>query len=366
MNKIFHQQTGLEPLVLTPGPVRISPKLKKILQQDLPYNRTADFSALTLEIIQNLKSVVQTQGDVVLFTASGTGAMEAAVLNFLHRQDHVLVLNGGTFGQRWLDLCHFHKIPCEEYKIEAGQQPDLSELEKFFRGGRFTAFLINAHETSTGALYPLEVIGKLTKQYGIFYVVDAIGSICCDPYFMDAWHIDVTVLSSQKGLALPPGLSFLAFNAKARERALNYQIQSYYFHVPTYLENQRRGQMPYTPAISLYLVLSERLREIKSRGMELEIQKHRGRALYFRDSIKNLPLEIFPSHPSSAVTALKCPGGIDAKRLVESLERNYQIYLAPNGGALGTKVFRVSHMGEQDEIDAARVIAALGEVLLAS
>lgn len=363
MKKSSLEKPNPEPLVLTPGPVRISAKLKKILHQDLPYNRTADFSVLTLGIIQNLKSVVQSEGDVVLFTASGTGAMEAAVLNFLHHKDHVLVLNGGTFGQRWLDLCHFHKISCEEYKIEAGSQPDLSELEKFFRTGRFTAFLINAHETSTGVLYPLEEIGKLTKQYGIFHVVDAIGSICCDPYFMDAWHIDVTILSSQKGLALPPGLSFLAFNTQAKERALNKHIQSYYFHVPTYLKNQQRGQMPYTPAIGLYLLLSERLKEIKSHGMYFEVQKHEARAMHFRQAIKDMPLKNFPEKPSNAMTALKCKAKTDAKRLVESLERNYQIYLAPNGGVLEKEVFRISHMGEQDPQDITRVVNALEDLL---
>lgn len=349
------------PLVLTPGPVRLSDRLKQISTRDLPYNRTADFSELTLKIINRLKFLVQTEGDVVIFTSSGTGAMEASVLNFLNKQDRVLILNGGTFGERWKELCVRHGIAHVEYQIDFGGTPDLNRIESLLLEHRITAFLINAHETSTGALYPMRELGQIMQRHGVFFMVDAIGTLCCDPYFMDEWHVDVSIFSSQKGLGLPPGLAFLALNDRARQR-LNPTPATFYFDIPEYLKNQKRGQMPFTPAIGLYLLLAERLNEIHQSGLELEIAKHATRAQNFRTQVTNLPFDFFPHTPSNAITALQCHNGIIAKTLVQKLQTDYQIYLAPNGGDLGNRVFRVSHMGEQNESDIFQAVQALKDL----
>lgn len=349
------------PLVLTPGPVRLSDRLKEISARDLPYNRTADFSELTLKIINDLKFVVQTQGEVVLFTSSGTGAMEAGVLNFLNKQDRVLILNGGTFGERWKDLCVRHGIPHVQHHIDFGGTPDLNQIESLLLEHRITAFLINAHETSTGALYPTRELGQIMRRHGVLFVVDAIGTLCCDPYFMDDWHVDVSIFSSQKGLGLPPGLAFLAFNDRAVKR-LNPTPATFYFDIPEYLKNQKRGQMPFTPAIGLYLLLAERLDEIRQAGLDLETAKHITRARDFRTQVSDLPFDFFPHTPSNAITALQCRHGISAKTLVQKLQTDYQIYLAPNGGNLGDRVFRVSHMGEQTPSDVQLVVQALKDL----
>lgn len=343
---------------MTPGPVRISPRLKNLLQNDLPYNRTESFSALTLEIIQNLKFLFQTRGDVVIFTSSGTGAMEAAVMNFLANQDHVLILNAGTFGERWVELCALHRIPHAEYRLPFGEEPDLNVLEDLLAKNIFTALIATSHETSTGARHPIGEMGKLAKKNGVFFMVDAIGSICCDPYDMDGWNVDVSIVSSQKGLALPPGLSFLALSEMARAR-LPDKGKSFYFDVSSYLENQKRGQMPFTPAIGLFLLLFERLKQLREDGLEHEINKHKTRAESFRLAMGKLPFRIFPAKTSNALTALRCPEGLDAKTLVLRLEKDYHIYLAPNGGPLAKSVFRISHMGEQDDTEYGRVIHAL-------
>ncbi len=216
-----------------------------------PYNRTDEFSHLTQEILCGHKYVFQTSGEVALLTGSGTLAMEAAVLNFLTPSDRVIIVNGGTFGQRWCDLCRIHTIPFREIELEAGADLDLDTLREICGEEEFTAFLINAHETSTGQLYDVEAIGKVLSDFGLFYIVDAISTICADPFQMDNWNVDVAILSSQKAIALPPGLSFVAMGPRAILRLSNSAPKTLYLYLQVYLTNQERGQLPYTPAIVL-------------------------------------------------------------------------------------------------------------------
>ena len=206
----------------------------------LPYNRTEQFSQITFEIIKDLKYLFGTQGDVVIFSASGTGAMEAVIFNFLDQSDKVLIVNGGVFGQRWVDLCIQHKIPFEQIILDPGQPISLEALDYRLSSQEYSTLLINAHETSTGLIYDTKAIGKLTQKYGVFFVVDAISTICADIFMMDEWHVDVSLLSTQKALALPPGLSFLALNKKAKLRLETKTCQSYYFDIKVYLANQSR------------------------------------------------------------------------------------------------------------------------------
>jgi len=337
--------------IFTPGPTQIADNILKIGTQQLPYNRTKKFSKLTYEIIDKLKYVFQTKGDVAILTSSGTGAMEASTINFFDQNDLVLIINGGTFGERWSQLCKIHNIPFIEIHLGPGENIPLQRIEKKFKSGGFSGLLINAHETSTGALYDIEKIGKLTNKYNVLFVVDGISSICADIFLMDQWHVDVSILSSQKALALPPGLSFIALNGKAKEKMNLIPIKSLYFDLKNYLKNQERGQMPYTPAIGLFLMLHKRLEEIEEVSIEVIIKRHYDLAHFFRESIKNLPLEILPKRPSNAMTALRCSENINASKIVDLMVTKYNTYLASNGKPLNEKVFRVSHMGNQTKND---------------
>lgn len=343
--------SGTEYKIFTPGPTKISKDLLMIGSQQLPYNRTQDFSDLTSEIIAGLKYVFQTEGDVVILTASGTGAMEATVLNFLEKSSPVLIVNGGTFGQRWTNLCKVHGISYDEIKLDYGEDLNIDVLSKKLSDSKYTTLLMNAHETSTGVLYNVKGIGELTNQRNVMLVVDGISSICADQFLMDEWHVDVALLGSQKALALPPGLSFIALNERAKERIKRIAVKSLYFDLLDYLKNQQRGQMPYTPAIGIFLMLHERLKEIRKIGLEQLISRHQKQANLFRESIKGLPLSVFPKNSSNALTALKCEDGLDASVVVQFMEAEYNTYLAPSGGDLKSKLLRVSHMGDQTEED---------------
>jgi aspartate aminotransferase-like enzyme len=349
--------------LFTPGPVAMSSRTLAIGASQLPYNRTEQFSQITFEIIESLKYIFGTQGDVVIFAASGTGAMEAVICNFLDKSDKVLIVNGGTFGQRWVDLCIQHEIPFEQICLDPGQPISLENIDRRLSSQKYSTLLINAHETSTGMICNTKAIGELTRKYGVFFVVDAISTICADIFMMDEWHVDVSLLSSQKALALPPGLSFLALNKKAKLRLETKNCQSYYFDIKAYLVNQKRGQMPFTPVIGHFVMLHERLKEIKLRGIGFFVSRHSKLAEYFRKALQDLPLSFLTNSPSNALTAISCPKEIDAFDLVKRLAAGFNCFVAPNGGDLKHRVFRVSHLGEQNETDIDFLINALEDTL---
>lgn len=349
--------------LFTPGPVSIEKYILAKGAEQPPYNRTPEFSQFTHEILEGLGSVFATSGPVALLTGSGTAAMEAAVLSFLDTSDKVLVVNGGTFGQRWCDLCRIHAIPYEELKLNAGKDVDLKRLSQILSSEKFTALLINAHETSTGQLYDIEAIGRITLKFDLLYIVDAISTICADPFDMDDWHVDVTILSSQKALALPPGLSFIAISERARSRMSEITPKSLYFNLQDYLDNQQRGQLPYTPAIGILMQLHQRLADIKTRTLPEVINEHKQRACYFRENIADLGFSTLPARQSNAVTTLLCERH-DAFKIVSSLRDLYDIEAAPSGGDLKHKIFRISHMGAQKKTDADALIAALKKLVM--
>ncbi len=196
---------------------------------------------------------------------------------------------------------------------------------------------------------------------GILLVVDAISTVCADRFLMDTWHVDVAVLSSQKGLALPPGLAFVAMSDRALARLENTQPRTLYFDVREYLANQERGQMPFTPATGLFLQLPHRLLDIKEMTLDTLIDQHREKAGEFRKALRALPFDTLPSRPSNALTAVTC-NEFDAYELVQALRSEYAMEVAPNGGDLKSDVFRVSHMGEHSPEDSRALVQALGNI----
>jgi len=339
--------------LFTPGPTKIHKNILDLGSLQLPYNRTEKFSELTYDIFKGLKYLFQTKGDVVILTASGTAAMEASVLNFLTEEDHVLIINGGTFGQRWVELCQLCEIKYKEIVLNPGEELSCDILNEKIKKMKFSALMINAHETSTGVLYNLKEIGELTRKENIFLIVDGISTICADPFFMDDWNIDVALLSSQKALALPPGLSFIAMNEQAKKKIFRRKIKSMYFDLNNYLKNQERGQMPYTPAIGIFLMLHKRLSTILETGIQNVINAHKDLAVYFRNKMETLPVSMFTKVCSNALTAVQCNKGFNAFDVVKQMDGQFNTYLTSNDGKLKNKVFRVSHMGEQTkkEID---------------
>jgi len=361
MTELSDQSSQPSWKLFTPGPVAIEEHILAIGAKQPPYNRTEDFSELTHNVLRGLRHLFQTDGSVALLTGSGTAAMEAAVLNFLDASDRVLVINGGTFGQRWCDLCDTHSIAYDEIVVPIGADLDLSDLAVQLSDNRYSSLLINAHETSIGHLYDIEAIGLLARRHGVFFIVDAISSICADQFAMDRWHVDVAILSSQKALALPPGLSFVAMSEEAVTRLRQGHPKSLYFDLANYLANQQRGQLPYTPAIGLLIQLHQRLLDIQDKTLPALVLEHQERAESFRAVLDDPELSAFrilPARSSNAMTALWCDG-LDAEEVVEELRIQHDIVVAPSGGSLKSHVIRIAHMGAQKDADIASLISAL-------
>ena len=343
--------------IFTPGPVPISKEVLEIGAKQTPYFRNAKFSEVTFRCEQLMLKMLNAPKDsrVIFLTASGTAGMEAAVMNLLGGDDHALVVNGGGFGERFVKICDVHNIGHHELKPAGGNLADIGQLAP---DESFTAFIVNAHETSVGHLYDLDAIGAYCRDNDLLNIVDAISMFVTDPIDMQQHNIDVVIASSQKGLALPPGLTMLVLSPKALERV--HEIQSLYFNFPDYLSNGERGQSPYTPAVTIMLQLLERLEQIeRDGGVEASIRKAHDIALYFREKINGLPLGKYSPYMPNAMTTLSPTDGKSAMAIVKDMEERYKIMICPNGGALKDTVFRVSHMGAMTTAYTDVLVAAL-------
>jgi aspartate aminotransferase-like enzyme len=349
--------------LFTVGPVQMYPESLRIASQQIPYFRTEEFSQTVLECEKMMCALAAapTGSRMILLTASGTGAMEAAVLNLLGPEDRALIVVGGGFGQRFCDICEDHGIPYDAIRLEPGQsikpaRIDALELENY------KALLVNAHETSTGVLYDLDRLGAACRRSGTFFIVDAISAFLCDPIDMAGLGIDLFMTGSQKALALAPGLSILILGPRALEDVKRRKIRSHYFAFPRYLADAERGQTPFTPAVGVILQLHERLNSIMAVGAAELTRRCSALAMHFRASINGLPFAVFPDSPSNALTALTPTNGASAYDIYSTLKSRFCLVVTPNGGALRDKVFRVGHMGNLAKSDMDVLATALKEI----
>ena len=330
--------------IFTPGPVKMSDEILEIGAKQTPYFRNCEFSDVTYACEKGLLELVNApEGSKVIFlTASGTAGMESVVMNLLTKDDNALVVNGGGFGGRFVKICDVHDIPHTDFKV---QNTNLNNIETLAPEAEYTSLIVNAHETSVGHLYDLDAMGAYAKKNNLLYIVDAISMLVTDPVDMQSSHIDVVIASSQKGLALPPGLTMVILAPSAIERVQD--IQSLYFNFKDYLSNGERGQTPYTPAVTIMLQLEARLNQINRRGgVEQSIKSAKAIAEYFRESIKDLPLKAYTEFMPNAMTTLTPTDGKSAMEIVNALEDGYKVMVCPNGGAERDIIFRVSHMGD--------------------
>ena len=347
----------------TVGPVQSPDEVREIACQHVPYFRTSEFSKIMLENEEMILSFIHAkEGSRVAFmTCSGTGSMEASVINLLTNKDKALVINGGSFGQRFADLLSLHEIPHSEIKLEKGKNIHKEDLIPFEEKG-YTAFLVNIHETSTGVLYDINLIADFCKRNHMLLIVDAISSFLADPFDMSKYDIDVMITGSQKALACHPGISLIALSPKALKRVEENNPKCMYLDLKSALKNGERGQTPFTPAVGILLQIHARLTQIKNNGgVEEENRKTHELATYFRDQIKDLPLEIVSESLSNAVTPLH-PLHANAYEIFTTLKDEYSIWVCPNGGDMKETIFRVGHIGYLTKEDYDKLILALHDL----
>lgn len=355
----------------TVGPVQSAKCVKMIGAEDCPYFRTQEFSDVMRESERLIKKFAGApEGSRVVFiTGSGTASMEATVMNVLTPQDRVLVVNGGSFGHRFCELCEMHGVPHDEIKLNVGEQIKMCHLDQAKakvdgEQRRFTALLVNKHETSTGVHYDMKLISEFCKRNGMMLIVDNISSFLADEFNMAELGADVMIAGSQKALACPPGVSVIVMSPRALERVAKNDPKCMYFDLKDALKNQERGQTPFTPAVGTLLQINARLKEIEMNGgVASEVEKVKALAEDFRGKIKGLPLKIVSECMSNAVTPLSPTNGMSAYDIFLKLKDEYGIWICPNGGDLKDKVFRVGHIGALTTKENDVLIAALTKLI---
>lgn len=347
----------------TVGPVQSNDVVREIGQEQVPYFRTKEFSELMFENEKLMKKMSKAADDarVVFITGSGTASMEATIVNTLTVQDKVLIVNGGSFGQRFVQLCQIYDISYSEIALDVGKVLTKEMLDPYESKG-YTAFIVNVHETSTGVHYDMDLISQFCRRNGMFLIVDAISSFLADEFDMQKYGVDVMITGSQKALACPPGISIIVLSARAVEKIENNNPKCMYLNLKDALKNGERGQTPFTPAVGILRQIHARLKEIDDLGgVEIETAKIAALAVDFRTKIKELPFEIVSESMSNAVTPLK-PLSASANDIFLILKDEYGIWVCPNGGALKDTLFRVGHIGDLTVEDNDQLIMALKDM----
>jgi serine---pyruvate transaminase len=352
--------------LFSPGPTMLPPGVLLKMAEPIMHHREPEFEKIYAEIREGLKYLFQTKNEVLVFTSSGTGAMEGAVSNILSKGDKALVVRGGKFGERWGEILKAYGIESIPIDVQWGTAIDPRQIEKILESDRsIRAVYIQASETSTGVKHPVKEIAEIVKKYEeTVLVVDAITGIGVFSLPMDQWGLDVVISGSQKAMMLPPGLSFAALSNKAWKFVERSNLPKYYFDFKKELKNTQKNQSSYTPAISLYVGLKESLRLIREEGLEAVFQRHEKLASATRAAVTALGLELYaPASPSNALTAVEVPAGIDGIRLQNLFFEKFGITVAEGQDQAKGKIIRIAHLGYYERLDMVMVISAL-EMLL--
>jgi len=350
-------------LNFTVGPVMASDEVRSIGAEQVPYFRTAEFSAVMLEnekyILEYAKAPEGSRA--VFMTCSSTGSMEAVVMNCFSKSDKVLVINGGSFGHRFVELCEIHQVSYVALELENGKKLTKERLYEY-DGQGFTGLLVNVDETSTAVLYDTIMIGEFCKKNNMFFVCDCVSSFLADTYNMTKCGADVMITGSQKVLACPPGISIIVLAPNGLERVANSKAHTMYFDLNDALKNQERGQTPFTPAVGILLQINKRLKEISRKGgVDAEVARVAALAEDFRTRIKELPFEIVSESLANGVTSIH-PTTANAYDIFLTLKDEYGIWVCPNGGDLKDIIFRVGHIGALTYEDNTVLINALKDM----
>jgi aspartate aminotransferase-like enzyme len=329
------------------------------------HHRTPQFQAVLKEANESLKYVFQTKNDVFILASSGTGAMEAAVVNLLSPADTALTIQGGKFGERWTEIAQANGINTEIIDVEWGKAVDSKEIEKKLKANpKIKAVFATLCETSTGVVNDIKAIGQVVKNTEAVLVIDAISGLGAIPLSTDDWSCDMVVSGSQKGLMLPPGLGFISVSPKAWKLIENSKCAKYYFDLKAAKKALDQADTPFTPAITLIIALNEALKMMKQDGLENIFLRHKKMADAARQAAKALGLELFaPTAASDVVTAVKVPQGIDGEKLVKTMRDTFSVTIAGGQSELKGKVFRIAHMGFIEEFDIIVCISCLEKVL---
>jgi aspartate aminotransferase-like enzyme len=353
---------------MLPGPTNVPHRVMQAMSAPVINHRAEDFWKLHKRMLEKTKKVFQTENDVVVLTASGTGGVEAAVVNLIRRGDKVIIPVNGEFSSRLADLIDAVGGQAIRVNSPFAQVPSLEEIEEAFEKNKDAkALYVVYNETSTGTRVPwLDRAGDLTSKYGAYYVVDAVSNLGGDELPVDKWNVDICVTASQKALAAPPGLAPISIGARAKKFMTENPPATLYFNLPRYFKYYKdKTETPFTPALPLYFALDEALDIVIEEGMDARIRRHIRCSEAFYDALSHMGFETFanPEFKSRTVVAVNYRDGIEDKKFRTLLADRFKVLLAGGFGEMKGKVFRVGSMGEVSDYHVMRTLSAIAAAL---
>ncbi len=349
-----------------PGPTPCPPEALQAMTKQMINHRGEEFGEIILSITEKLKQVFQTKGDILLLTASGTGGLEAAIVNTLSPGDKVLSISIGVFGDRFVDIAEQYGAKVSRLNFEWGKPADPEAIGKALRAdGDIKAVLVTHNETSTGVTNSLEEISAVVKEFDKLLLVDAVSSLGCVNLPVDNWNCDVVVTGSQKGWMVPPGLAMVSMNEKAWQAYAHAKMPRYYWDFAKAKDYLDKKQTPWTPAISTCYALDVTLDLMLGEGLPNIFARHARVAQMAREGIKSLGLPLFSQedHASNMVTAVNASDKIDVPKLLQLLRDEYDVVIAGGQRKLAGKIFRIGHLGWINENDMGVILEALTKAL---
>jgi aspartate aminotransferase-like enzyme len=356
-------------MLMIPGPTPVPEAALLAMAKHPIGHRSAEFDAIFAECTENLKWLHQTKSDVLSLTVSGTGAMEAGIINFLSPGDQVLVGNNGKFGERWGEVAQAYGLNAEIITAEWGQPLDPEKFREKLAADtekKIKAVIITHSETSTGVLNDLETINRHVKAHGeALIMVDAVTSLGAANVPMDEWGIDVIASGSQKAYMIPPGLGFVAVSPKAWEAYKTAKLPKFYLDLGKYRKDAAKNTTPFTPPVNMFFGLQVTLRMMKAEGLENVFARHQRLMKTTHAAVKALNLGLLAADgaASPAITAVVPPAQVDAQKVRSLMKKRFDIVLADGQDHLKGKIFRIGHLGFVCDRDILAAISSLETVL---
>lgn len=350
--------------IFSVGPVQMHERTYKIKQKVIPYFRTQEFSDLVLDTERKLIEAIgaNKESRALFLTCSGTGAMEASVINCFDENDKVLVIVGGAFGERFAQICDVHNIPHTNCYIGNGEKLTEEKLKQYDNQG-FTGFLVNLDETSTCHLYNIDVIKAFCNKNNLYLVVDAISTFLCDKYKMEDYGIDLSIVTANKGLSVSPGIACVVLNQRMINKIKSVNPKTVYFNYLEYLSNGERGQTPFTPAIGTLYEINDILHFFLDYGIDRWVQKVGENALYFRKELLKIGCSYPTSYPlSNIATLVHLPKPL-GRELFDYLKNTYGIFINLSGNDKTNHTVRVCHAGDLNIADFEDLISKINVFL---
>ncbi len=352
----------------TPGPTPIPEDIYRAMSDPMINHRGPEFFELITECTEKLKQVFMTENDLFILTASGTGGLEAAVVNTLSSGDKVLAASAGSFGDRFADMLEAYGVDTQRITFEWGDPIDPDAIRQALKNDpEISAVIVTHNETSTGVTHDLQTISSVVKgEFGKLLIVDAVSSLGCVPLPVDGWDCDVVATGSQKGFMIPPGLAFISFSDTAWQAQQKSTLPRFYFDLAEAKKYLNQGQTPWTPNLAAMYGLRAALENIMAEGMEGVFDRHASIGQFTRDGVRALGLELLctdEARASNTVTAIKMPTHIDGGQMMELMRTEENVVLAGGQGKLTGHIFRIGHLGYVTEEHIQEVLDALARVL---